>query len=467
MTLARLWKLAALLAVVAAVFNAPLGGDAFWPLAEARRLLLTWDWSPVVDDSWAQGPREFLFQPWLASLLFLGVERLAGEAGLFLVCALAWAAGFAWILRDPLGVGGDRGLNASRLFLLVVVPLLSPVISLRTQSLAVPIFVVGWDLLLASERDSSSLRLYWLAPLTALWANLHGSFFLLPALLSFQLFLRVVTRRSWKGWVGPWLGTTLATLAHPLGFRLWSYVFSLVGGSGVRLAEEWRPFALDFGPAAWVFYASLVVSLLFPWKGRSSSSFFERAALVILGAGALASGRNVLWYGLVFARFLPGRAGAYLPKTGASRPSGAARFVALVLLVAVIALFPPLRALWQPSHSRYQDFSPRLVRRAIDDGGPFFGAAHVGAYALWARPGTKVFLDARLEIYGVDIIRDYVLFADARGYDEFLARRPELRAVLADEREHSGLTARLANDARWKLVDREGPSSYWRRIETD
>jgi hypothetical protein len=77
-------------------------------------------------------------------------------------------------------------------------------------------------------------RAPWAAvPLTALWANVHGSF---PIAVVWML-LHLDRRR-----IAPFVAATAATLANPLGWRLW--VFTIELARNARLAgyvKEWSP----------------------------------------------------------------------------------------------------------------------------------------------------------------------------------------------------------------------------------
>src|SRR6185369_17508760 len=80
-----------------------------------------------------------------------------------------------------------------------------------------------------SWRDALSIGLY-----TAIWANLHASFFLAAAVAA----IYAVGRRSrWFAWAAA--VAALAPLANPYGWRLYQHIFSYLTDSQLlaRIAE--------------------------------------------------------------------------------------------------------------------------------------------------------------------------------------------------------------------------------------
>ena len=109
---------------------------------------------------------------WLAQVLYAKAYSLAGWSGPVVLAATAIAATFALLTKFL-----NRHLSESTtlVFVAAALALTVPHLLARPHVLALPLMVawVGGMIAAADRRGAPS---FWLLPLMALWANLHGGF---------------------------------------------------------------------------------------------------------------------------------------------------------------------------------------------------------------------------------------------------------------------------------------------------
>src|SRR5205823_13499146 len=111
--------------------------------------------------------------PVLAELIMRGLTSAAGDRGLLLAQVVAVAAALAILAWDLRRAGADD-LGGALVLLIVVVGALPVLLIVRSQLFSLLLFPVLVTLLRAEAR-SPSLRIWLLAPVFAIWSNLHGA----------------------------------------------------------------------------------------------------------------------------------------------------------------------------------------------------------------------------------------------------------------------------------------------------
>ena len=181
---------------------------------------------------------------WLAQVLLAATYSIAGWTGPVVLGAASIAATFGLLVRFL-----SRRLTeaASIAFVATAVALVAGHLLARPHVLALPIMVawVGSLVAAADRRDAPS---FWLLPLMALWANLHGGFVLglaliaplaLDAVWNADAPQRPVLARRWALFAAAAL---VASCVTPYG---WDALFAarriLNLGAALELIGEWRP----------------------------------------------------------------------------------------------------------------------------------------------------------------------------------------------------------------------------------
>ena len=135
----------------------------------------------------------------------------------------------------------ERGASprTAAILALAAFALAAPALALRPQLFGIALFAVLLWLIAVRAR---SPRLYLLAPVVvALWANLHGSFVLGPALLGYAWLSDIAAKRP--GRMSLWILVlgSLATLANPYLAGAWLYAANIgVNPAIAAQVSEWQ-----------------------------------------------------------------------------------------------------------------------------------------------------------------------------------------------------------------------------------
>jgi hypothetical protein len=373
--------------------------DTYWQITIGQ-WILDHNALPRVDFySFTKAGEPWVSSSWLSQVLLAASYNLAGWTGPIVLAAACIAATFAlltWIL----------GQRLPALFAIVVtlVALLVPVQHLlaRPHVFVLPVMLAwAYGLLSASERGRAPS--FWLLPLIALWANLHGGF-IFGLVLVGGLALDALwnaDRAERKSLALRWAAFGVAALAAccvtPYG---WGSILAarkiLDLGELLHLIYEWMP--ADFSRLSMFEMAILALIGGALYGGVKLSP--PRIALVLgLLHMALAHNRNIE----IFALLLP-----IVVMTPVASQFGwqPARFAQMGLPAAVTAVLLVLLGCWSWVLSVNAGFAPperqspaaavdvlkaRNPKRVLNDL-PF------GGYLIWRQ--MPVFIDGRAELYG-------------------------------------------------------------------
>ncbi|GIW20584.1 MAG: hypothetical protein KatS3mg065_0880 [Chloroflexota bacterium] len=179
-TLATVWRAIALLLPVAVALAVPLSAvDLAYAVRAGRLILERGDVLRTDPFTFTAGGEAWIDQQWLAQVAFALVHDAAGWAGLALLRG-ALVGLIVLLLADTLR---RSGLDARRTAILTLAAfvVVAPALALRAQLFAVVLFALTLRLLAVADMRPA---LRWLlVPITSLWANLHGTFVLLPAVV--------------------------------------------------------------------------------------------------------------------------------------------------------------------------------------------------------------------------------------------------------------------------------------------
>ena len=344
MSLRALWSYLAIGLPVLAALLAPMSTvDLTYQLRAGAEILATG--AIPAQDTWTftVAGTPWFDQQWGAQLILRLVEQLGGWTGLVLVRAGLTAT----VVGSVFYVARRRGLDARTAALLTLAAFVvaAPAMALRPQLFGLALFGL---LLVVIELRHSRPRVLWLAPvIVAVWANVHGSFFIGP--LSLGL--------AWLADVGQRSGTARRTLAvaalgavaaciTPFGPAVWAYAVGLSSNPGVTsLITEWQPTSLRT-PVGVLFYASaLAVVAVLARRGRATDwpTLLWLAAFFAIGAYAE---RGVAWWALGGAVAV---AGLIEPAEARERTDPVLiRRVNAVTAVAIAVVAVALLPIWRP-----------------------------------------------------------------------------------------------------------------------
>jgi hypothetical protein len=266
------------------------------------------------------GDEPFLNQPWLAQWLMDAGFQTGGHS--LLALARNGLAAVTWLAVIGVGVTRCRDVRVLGGYAMLTVAVAGSVFAVRTQMVVLPLYVLALGLLFGvADRRCEPWWLWVLVPLTALWANLHGSFVLLPGLTAFIAVPLIIERWWCDGEVSVsasfhWLGSTAAMLAagclNPHGTEIYTYVLRLALLSTVpETVTEWQP-PDPTEPIGAAIIAGLVVSTaILVWRWRKVR-WWEAAVFAVTGYLAATSVRSIFWWEVVALWTVPRHVSAVL-----------------------------------------------------------------------------------------------------------------------------------------------------------
>jgi len=240
-----LWVAIAVYALLIVMGNVLLNDpDSMWHITVGQWIL---DHNAVPEAdiySFTKSGQPWISTEWLAQVLFAGSFSLFGWSGPVVLAAgtIAGAFGLLASFLNP-----RLGRNATLVFIAIVFGLTFSHLLARPHALSMPL-MVAWFRSLVAAADRNEQPSFWLLPLMALWANLHGGFiFGLVMILPMALDAVANTQPNRRRTLAMrWLLFAVAALAAgcctPYGWgSLLASQRILSLGSALQLIREWRP----------------------------------------------------------------------------------------------------------------------------------------------------------------------------------------------------------------------------------
>lgn len=415
--------------------------DAGWHIRTGETILTTRTLPHSDPYSFSHAGQPWFAWEWLSDVASAAAHRAAGLSGVAMLYATVIAAGVWLWFRLHWLVGGNFFVAAA------LAPLLLTTCSLHW--LARP-HVIGWLFLLGAvclaERARPPFRFKdaaVIAVFSALWANVHASFFFAPvialvyaagAVIRWLVFAIPDAELAGESARPRWFlsaaaVSAVAPLANPYGWHLYAHVFRYLTDSEL-LARigEFQSFDFHSAGAGQIIAALLIgaaggvlalgrkrpehflLAVIFSAMALRTARALPLAALVLLplangaitGAVAHARGMNPR-----FRRALDGFL-AYSARLRSldhtSRWGGA--IVASLAAASCFALLetPGIRAATGFS----ADVFPVAAYSHIPAGARLFASDKFGGYLIYRSGGTrKVFFDGRSDFYGADFLKQY------------------------------------------------------------
>ncbi|MBS0534961.1 MAG: hypothetical protein JSR72_12965 [Proteobacteria bacterium] len=417
--------------------------DTYWQIAVG-------DWMiahravPHVDVySWTLPGERWISSQWLAQVIFAALYRFVGWSGIVAASAFAIASAFGLLTYHLM-----RRLAVVPALVMAMAGfvLAAPHMLARPHALALPVMVM-WAAGLVRAADEKRAPSWWLLPLIALWANLHGGFtfgiFLIaPVALEALLGARADERlRVLLRWALFGIAALLAACVTPYGPESILVTRRILGlGPALALIGEWQP--ENFAKLGGVELVLL---------GAIGFLLYRRVTLppirilVVLGLlhMALSQSRNGEMLGLIAPLF----AAAPLAAQLGGRDDGSKSF-ALPLLAGFGAL-ALLATLALPPLMRYEPralVTPAAATAAVKASGKthLLNSYDFGGYLI--AQGVRPFIDGRTELYGARFFLDYdaaVNLKDVAGFDRLLQDRAIDVTMLAAGTPAIGLLDRM------------------------
>lgn len=452
--------LAALLLAAVVMFDVRIlnDGDTYWHVA-------TGDWIlsharvPRVDVfSYSRSGSPWVTQEWLSEVLMALAWRTGGWTGVVILFAAAIAMA-AWLLvrRLSAALGG---------FTLVLVSVLifgcmSGSLLARPHLLALPILIVWTVALLTARREHRAPSLV-LAPLMAVWANMHGSY-LLGILLAgaFGLEALAETKQDRGKVIRDWglfgVAILCAALITPHGLDGFTYPFQIMSMTSLPGIVEWR--AADFTKPS-VFELALLVTLFVCLRRDVKVPVVRLLILLGLLHLALQHTRHQLVLAAVAPLLLAEPLAMALGQTPVRPRLRVATLTTAVglgiVLLGLRLTYPVVRVDgFNSPVSAIAQLPSDLKRR------PVMNEYGFGGYLIYK--GIRPFIDGRSDMYGDAFTRAYFALDNANqaALDRFLNYNGVDWTIFAPQ---NPLVAVLDRDPSWKRIYADRHAVVHRRM---
>jgi hypothetical protein len=431
--------------------------DAGWHIRNGEAILDSLS-APHVDTfSYTRNGQTWFAWEWLSDAMFGAAYRIGGLAAVAVLAALTIALTVWLVSRLSLSLGGNLFMTAGAVVVLLGTTSLHWLARPHIFSWLLAVLVV-W----IAERER---RFLYVVPLIAcIWANLHGSFLLAPAILFIYAVGSWLGRQPSIRFAAASLASLIATFINPYGWHLHTHVFAYLDNDYLMdHIAEFRSYSFHTPGAIYIelFLFIAVVGTLALLKQRA----FGPALLAI----------GLLHISLYSARHLPTAAVLLLPLSVAALSREArewpklraffgysdrlqsidARVWGVVPVMLVLAF--TLAGTDGLARAGKVGFDPSAFPvRAADflekqNAGRIFTKDQWAGYLIFRFKGqTKVFLDGRSDFYGQDLLETYAQVMDVKpGWNAVLTQY-NVRSVLISP-DHA-LASALKLSPAWKQV---------------
>jgi hypothetical protein len=394
--------------------------DAGWHIRSGEAILATGTLPRTDPYSFTRGGQPWFAWEWMADVAVGRIHRSLGLKGVAVFYAVAISAGVWLWFRLQWALGGNF------LIACAMAPLLLSTCNIHW--LARP-HVLSWIFLLLAIFPRKP-NLVVVALVTALWANVHASFFFAPLIaLLFALEDRWYLKAAAVAAVAP--------LLNPYGPQLYVHVFRYLTDTGL-LARIGEFQSFDFhSPGAAQIVATVILGVMGGTLALTQKRLHHFALTILITAMALRSARALPLSALLLlpianaaiTRWVKSGTGAFacqprrheeLAGESACPPFLAysanlraldARFHGLALIpLVLVAAFRLTPAAGFPA-----DQFPVAAYPHIPAGARLFAPDKFGGYLIYRSNGSlKVFFDGRSDLYGADFLKQYSRLVQVR-----------------------------------------------------
>ncbi len=431
---------------------------------------------------------------WLTDVIDASLYKLAGLKGIVLSAGVVIAVFAATLLRRMIWSGVSPliammvallGVGASSIHFLAR----PHIFTLLLLSISM------W--MIEADRQHPSRRIWWLAPLTMVWTNLHGGFLVLIAVLG--LTAMGIAVEAWIGrspgapagaWAGnnPWSGPTryvlltagcaAASLVNPYGYGLHVHIAEYLRSDWIRnVIQEFQ--SPSFRSENMLqFEILLLAGLLVAGSLLRRRRIVEALWIIVFAHLSLESARHVPIYITVAAPVIAGEIGRWWesftpsPRKG-SLPSilnqisadsvAAFRRSSAWPAMAIIALILIRQPIQWPQDFPDQVFPVKMVRTHAAEilGSRVLTTDQWADYLIYTDPRQRVFVDGRSDFYGAEIGNQYLRIVNGQwDWQQLMAKYNFNLALLPIDLPISQL---LKGSAGWMVVEDDGKRILFRR----
>jgi hypothetical protein len=285
----RLTWLAVALGAGACALRGTVGADARW-LAALGRTIVAHGSIPSGVPYAAAPSTDWVNVPVLGELVFHALQVMGGDRGFLLAQLAAATAALALLALGMRALGAPDAASATVLVLVFFAAVPSFII-VRVQLFSLVLFCAAL-LLLRSEARRPTRRVWLLAPLVALWGNLHGAVLVGLAVAGAYLVLDR-SRREPLVAAGVLAACCAALFLTPAFVKSGNYYLGVLRSEAARHGEGmWAP--LSFHKPFDVLFIVLAIPLLL-FALRSRLRVWELVSVAAIAVLTVHTARNAIW----------------------------------------------------------------------------------------------------------------------------------------------------------------------------
>ncbi len=395
--------------------------DAGWHILTGERILASHQLPRTDPYSFTLEGQPWFAWEWGADVAAGAVHRVAGLPGVALFYGAVIAAGVWLWFRLQWALSGNFLLASA------MMPLLLSTCNIHW--LARPhtigwLFLLGWVLWMERPHARFTWKdAFFVAAFTALWANMHASFFLAPLIATIYGLAGengVARHRKPSKMVSDRiflipLISLLAGLLNPYTWRLYVHVYRYLADTELlSRIGEFQTFRFD-APGAWQIIVTVMLGMIGGTLALTQGRLHHFLLAVVFTAMALRSARvlplaalvllpianRAITQSLPFDRFL-----AYSNRLRAMDAGFRGWAIAPLALLACFGLLqtPGLRA----ATGFPPDQFPVAAYPHIPASARLYAPDKFGGYLIYRSQGTlKVFFDGRSDLYGAAFLKQY------------------------------------------------------------
>lgn len=393
---------------------------------------------------------EWFAYEWLSGVLFSIAHEWAGLKGMVLLAGLTLAAVPA-LMAMQAAQRGAQGLLVLGLSL-VATNVLNVHFLARPHIFTLLLLgIVTW--IVEADRVERSARLWWVLPITAVWSNLHGGFFIL---FPYFAILSLESRR----YALAGLGCAVASLANPYGWKLHAHVIEYLRSDWViRFVDEFQSPKFRSEPMLCfllLLFLALGCAGLLAARGR----WVDALLIAFFGYCALKSVRHTTIFMVVLVPLIAVELSRFvkldLPEFDFRRATPWAAVFALA-----VALWPG--AAW-PKLFPSDLFPVALVEKHAERlrSSRVFTSDQWADYLIYRNyPEQQVFMDARHNYFGEKIGDEFITVIHGLPGWRAIVEKYRFDAMLLPP--DIALSALLAERPEWRVLDRDARAALWVR----
>lgn len=445
-------------------------GDSFWHIKAGSVML---EEQSLIDSdifSHTAFGTPWTAHEWLSEIIMASIHKIAGLEGIFCFFVLVSSLAF-WLLFKIT----EKYANQWIAFGCVSLALLfSP-----SHMAARPhMFTWLFMLITLAILTTGGKRLYWLPVVIVIWANLHGGFilslvlqviFIIGSVLDSHLSVKRPWQETLRQQKVPALILLICVFAlglNPFGYELLAFPFQVSKGVFSELIGEWKaPDLQDM----WYFRFYLVALFLLISFAKSTVTWTERLLIVFFLNAALTHGRHVSLMLIALTPFIARMLNENLSRWShrdfahegkeqlqLSSKSGPLATAAIALALIIYGSFGH-HSLTFLTPKKIFGVEAKQLNQLVEyldtnlPTGKMFNEYSLGGYLLYAlTPPPKVFIDGRADMYGEQILSDYIKIKESESEREELLEKYDIGWVVFEK--DSDLVTNLKKSGHWQVV---------------